>query len=287
MNIELAITEFRKAFFDDPTGCERVSGRITTWKSAYLPYYRRLQKTANGASLSAAALTAALKSYKPASRSKQLAANAFARLAKSANIQLPDEWALAGEGYKASLSTNNKLPHDEIVIDSCLKKIPNQQWRNVFALIAVYGLKNYEPFFLDLEYLQRSQSFAIKVQSIGPDECRIVLPASAAWAKKLGIDLISKPEHLPPISTDLSVTTLQQIGRRSAEQFRRYGFSFSPSHLRYSWGQRAIAHGVPDTLAAKMLGVNMITYVRTYKSEIEKRDALMFDSLLGLTDAPF
>jgi integrase len=287
VNIDAAIAEFEQGFFCDLMEGERSSSRMTTWKSAYLPYYRRLQETAAGGPLSVAALTAALETYKPGSRSKQMASTVFAKLARSANIQLPDEWGLEAKSWKPPQNTSKEPPADESVIASCLDKIPSQQWRNAFALMAVYGLKNYEPFFIDLEHLQSSQSLTAKVRAIEPDDARYVWPAPPDWAKRFGIGSICRPDDLPSVTTDLGVTSLQQIGRRCAEQFRRYGLSLTPSNLRHSWGKRAIAHGVPDTLAAKMLGIDITKYVLNYRAEIEDRDKLLLASFLNLSQAPF
>jgi len=288
VNIDAAIADFEQGFFCDLIeDRERASGRLTTWKSAYLPYCRRLQETAGESTLSVDALTAALETYKPGSRSKQIASSVFAKLARSAGIQLPDEWGLETKSWRPPQKTSKETPVNESVIASCLNKIPNQQWRNVFALMTVYGLKNYEPFFIDLEHLQSSQSLTAKVRAIEPDDARFVWPAPPDWAKKFGIESICMPDDLPSVATDLSVTTLQQIGRRCGEQFKRYGLPLTPSNLRHSWGKRAIAHGVPDTLAAKMLGIDITKYVLNYRAEIEDRDKLLLSSFLKLSEAPF
>jgi len=287
VNIDAAIAEFEQGFFCDLIEGERAFSRMTTWKSAYLPYFRRLQKTAGDSTLSVAALTSALETYKPKSRSRQMASGVFTRLARSAGIQLPDEWGLEAKSWKSPHKTSKETPVNESVIASCLNKIPSQQWRNVFALMAVYGLKNYEPFFIDLEHLQSSQSLTAKVRAIEPDDARFVWPAPSDWAKKFGIESICKTDDLPSVTTDLSVNTLQQIGRRCGEQFKRYGLPLTPSNLRHSWGKRAIAHGVPDTLAAKMLGIDITKYVSNYRAEIEDRDKLVFASFLKLSEAPF
>jgi integrase len=288
VKIDAVIAKFEKDFFCDLIeDRERASGRLTTWKSAYLPYLRRLEEIAGEDTLSVAVLTAALETYKPGSRSKQIASGVFARLARSACIQLPCEWGMDAGDWTPPQKASKETPVNESVIISCLNKIPNQKWRNVFALMAVYGLKNYEPFFIDLQHLQSSQSLTAKVQAIEMNDARLVWPAPPDWAKKFGIESICKLDDLPSVTTDLSVTTLQQIGRRCAEQFKRYGLPLTPSSLRHSWGKRAIAYGVPDTLAAQMLGIDIAKYALSYRAEIEDRDKLLLASFLKLSEAPF
>ncbi|MFM8935376.1 MAG: tyrosine-type recombinase/integrase, partial [Vulcanococcus sp.] len=59
-------------------------------------------------------------------------------------------------------------------------------------------------------------------------------------------------------------TTLQQVGRRVAEQFRRYGLPLTPYDLRHAWAVRTIHIGLPDTVAARMMGHSVAIHTRTY-----------------------
>ena len=78
--------------------------------------------------------------------------------------------------------------------------------------------------------------------------------------------------QLPPVSTDLRQTTLQQVGRRVAEQFRRYGLPLTPYDLRHAWAVRTIHLGLPDTVAARMMGHSVAIHTRTYHHWITRRD---------------
>jgi hypothetical protein len=287
VKIDAVIAGFEEAFFHDPEQIESEAGKQTTWKSAYMPYLRRLQKVANSEDFSEAVLVAALQTYKSASRSKQMAAGVYARLARATGLQLPEEWHECSSGYQPPRKADENMLIDKTVIASSIEKIPNQSWRRVFALIAVYGLKNYEPFFVDFQHLQGSSSLTAKVCATDQFNERFVWPVPADWAINLGINHISCIGDLPSVATDLSVTTLQQIGRRCAEQFKRYGLPVTPSQLRYSWGARAIRSGVPDSLAAKMLGIDVVKYFASYKTEIEERDLSLFASSLIGSDPPF
>jgi len=77
---------------------------------------------------------------------------------------------------------------------------------------------------------------------------------------------------LPPVCTDLGRTTLQQVGRRVAEQFRRYQMPFTPYDLRHAWALRTIHMGLPDTVAARMMGHSVTIHTRTYHHWITRRD---------------
>ena len=77
---------------------------------------------------------------------------------------------------------------------------------------------------------------------------------------------------LPRVSTDLRRTTLQQVGRRVAEQFRRYDLPLTPYDLRHAWAVRTIHIGLPDTVAARMMGHSVAIHTRTYHHWITRRD---------------
>ena len=77
---------------------------------------------------------------------------------------------------------------------------------------------------------------------------------------------------LPDIKTDLKETTLQHIGRRVSEQFRRYEISFTPYDLRHAWAVRTILIGLPNTVAAKMMGHSVSIHTKTYHHWITRRD---------------
>jgi integrase len=78
--------------------------------------------------------------------------------------------------------------------------------------------------------------------------------------------------QLPDLETDLAKTTLQRIGQRVTAQFRRYGIPFSPYNLRHAWAVRTIHFGLPDTVAAKMMGHSVAVHTRTYHQWITARD---------------
>ena len=90
------------------------------------------------------------------------------------------------------------------------------------------------------------------------------------------------PRAMPSMDTEeikeikrLRRTTLQQVGRRVAEQFRRYQLPFTPYDLRHAWALRTIHVGLPDTVAARMMGHSVAIHTRTYHHWITRRDQQM------------
>ena len=86
--------------------------------------------------------------------------------------------------------------------------------------------------------------------------------------RKLGED----PTLLPNINRDLKNTTLQNIGKRITDQFRRYKLDIKPYDLRHAWAVRTIFYDLPDTVAARMMGHSVSLHTQTYHHWITKRD---------------
>ena len=100
-----------------------------------------------------------------------------------------------------------------------------------------------------------------------------VWPFHPEWVDRFNLrDLASNAQALPPVCTDLCHTTLQQVGRRVAEQFRRYNVPLTPYDLRHAWAVRTIHIGLPDTVAARMMGHSVAIHTRTYHHWITRRD---------------
>ena len=100
-----------------------------------------------------------------------------------------------------------------------------------------------------------------------------VWPFQPDWVEHFGLEQLggSQPP-LPAVATDLRHTTLQQVGRRVAEQFRRYELPITPYDLRHAWAVRTIHIGLPDTVAARMMGHSVAIHTRTYHHWITRRD---------------
>jgi len=78
--------------------------------------------------------------------------------------------------------------------------------------------------------------------------------------------------NLPPLNTDLTKTTLQKIGQQVTRQFQRYHIPFSPYNLRHAWAVRTIHFGLPDAIAAQMMGHSVAIHTQTYHRWISHRD---------------
>jgi integrase len=269
-----AIASFKIAFFSDPTRRRSPAGSRTTWCSAYLPYLRRLSAMAEEqhCCFDTNLLGKTLKSYAESSRSRQQCATALGALAHHLELALPENWRAEANGYGLHRARFRQLPSDNQIMEA-VQAIPNPRWRLAYGLMATYGLRNHEVFFCDFSSLAKGGDRVLRVLPNTKTGEHQVWPFHPDWVDRFELEQLEQGRKaLPPIKTDLRQTTLQQVGRRVAEQFRRYGMPLTPYDLRHAWAVRTIHIGLPDTVAARMMGHSVGIHTRTYHHWITRRD---------------
>jgi hypothetical protein len=242
----------------------------TTWEKAYAPYLKKLQDLCDRRpTLSLPeAIVATVKSTRTHSRSRQVCCTALQNFAGFLDLELPVDLKTLWGKYGTSRTQMRQLPTDEQIV-TWFHKIPNPAWQCVYGLMAVYGLRNHEVFFCDYQTLIAGDpEAAIEVLATTKTGAHDVWPFPPVWIEEFGLREIA----LPDIETDLEKTTLQRIGQQVTLQFRRYGIPFAPYDLRHAWAVRTILMGLPDTVAARMMGHSVEVHNRTYHRWITRRD---------------
>jgi len=269
--LELAqkIEAFTEAFFDEPQRQINLAATKTTWECAYQPYLRKLEAIAQQTNLSLEeAIYATINANEANARSRQVCCTALAAFANFLQLPLKQEFNELTGGYNNTYASIRNLPSDDLIAETW-QKIPNPAWRFVYGMMATYGLRNHEVFFCDLFNLQPSHTNAtIRVLASTKTGEHEVWPFYPEWVETFQL----RDVHLPKIQLDLSQTTLQRIGQRVTAQFRRYEVPFSPYDLRHAWAIRTIHFGLPDAIAAKMMGHSIAVHNRTYHQWITHRD---------------
>ncbi|WP_322775828.1 site-specific integrase [Synechococcus sp. CBW1107] len=267
------LEDFEKAFFSDPRRRRNPAGSRTTWSAAYQPYLRRLRaRLEQGEPLDSEQLVQVLEAYPPASRSRQQCGTALAALARQLELPLPGDWRERAAGYGLHQAQYRRLPSDAQLLE-WVERIPNTRWRLVYGLMATYGLRNHEVFFADLSALAQGGDRVIRVLPTTKTGEHQVWPFQPEWVDRFDLAPLGEGgARLPAVCTDLRRTTLQQVGRRVAEQFRRYELPCTPYDLRHAWAVRTIHIGLPDTVAARMMGHSVAIHTRTYHHWITRRD---------------
>ena len=272
--LDQQLGSFEQAFFADPRRRRSPSGSRTTWTGAYNPYLRRLRTLAgkDNGPVTAELLLQTLHSYPDGSRSRQQCSTALGGLARHLELELPEHWRAEAAGYGLHRARFRQLPSDQQILEGILQ-IPNPRWRLAYGLMATYGLRNHEVFFSDLSALSAEGDRVIRVLPTTKTGEHQVWPFNPEWVERFDLLTLGREPHaLPVISTDLRRTTLQQVGRRVTEQFRRYGLPLTPYDLRHAWAVRTIHIGLPDTVSARMMGHSVAIHTRTYHHWITRRD---------------
>ena len=139
--------------------------------------------------------------------------------------------------------------------------------------MATYGLRNHEVFFCDLSSLTNFGDKIIRVLPTTKTGEHQVWPFHPEWVEKFELTKLGEnPELLPNINRDLKITTLQNIGKKITDQFKRYSLQIKPYDLRHAWAVRTIFYDLPDTVAARMMGHSVSLHTQTYHHWITKRD---------------
>ncbi len=268
------IENFKSTFFSDPARQKSPSSSLTTWSSAYWPYLKRLRELQRQThcNLDVELLKKTLTSYSENSRSRQQCGTALACFANHLNLRLPEDWRAKGNGYGIHKAKFRKLPSDNLIKESLLQ-IPNPRWRLVYGLMATYGLRNHEVFFCDFSGLKKNGDLILRVLPNTKTGEHQVWPFHPDWHEMFGLEVVgNNPKALPKINTDLKTTTLQKVGRRVSEQFKRYKLPLTPYDLRHAWAIRTIHIGLPDSVAARMMGHSVTIHNQTYHHWITRRD---------------
>jgi integrase len=243
---------------------ERNPKSTTTWEKDYkIPYARLPQHRQLGADvLIETALT-----YEPDTRSRQRACTAYGRLAKFAGI---DVQMSQYRGRYSPKSVNPRdLPSDEKILE-LIEGMQNPRWRFLMLLMTIYGLRDHEVFYVDLEGLQIApgvctvtESDGLSLDDGGKTGWREVWPYPADWWEKY---LKGQTIILPKLTAKKN----SDYGMRISQYFKRKKLPIVPYDLRHAWAARTAVAGLDPAIAAKMMGHDLSVHTRVYHQFISR-----------------
>ncbi|MEM7066265.1 MAG: site-specific integrase [Cyanobacteria bacterium P01_B01_bin.77] len=277
-DLSAQIDAFKHHFFETRSSESSAASVQTTWEKAYVPYLRKLHITAErhrDLSLPEA-IYATVQGTKVNSRSRQICCTALAALAEFLNLELPTDLKSFWGNYGNSQTQLRKLPSDKQIVE-VYDRLKNPRWKYVYGMMATYGLRNHEVFFCDAPWEQLRRGIDTGVSGSTPNITvrettktgrHEVWPFYPEWVERFDL----AHGELPKVNTNLNTTTLQRVGQQVTTQFRRYQIPFSPYDLRHAWAVRTILMGLPDAVAAKMMGHSVQVHNRTYHRWMTHRD---------------
>jgi hypothetical protein len=138
------IIKFEKDYFAKR---DRNPKTETTWTKSYWEVLKRLP---SDEALSTKILKDLVLATQPDTRSRQNYAMVCNAIAKFANLET--DFSLYSGNYSPRRATPRDLPTDES-IQEAYHKISNPDWQWVYGVIATYGIRPHEVFYLDFEDL--------------------------------------------------------------------------------------------------------------------------------------
>ncbi len=247
------IARFEKFYFQKR---QRNFKSETTWK---VDYYNIFKKLDASKPLTNAAIIDCCTSTEPETRQRKRACIALGALANFAEIEINLKPYIGA--YAAKSHSPRDLPNDAQIAKTYYA-IANPNWRWVYGMLAVYGLRNHEVFRLDL----RSLAAGDPIVTVLPNTktgTRRVWGFYPEWFDEWKLWEIK----LPNVDVDRSNAA---VGRAVTQYFRRY-LPFHPYDLRHCWAIRTLEFGLDVTLAAQQMGHSVKVHTDLYHHWISER----------------
>ena len=238
--------------------------RDRRWKEAYL--YFGLNKLPPDKPLTQEILIqAAIATPVEKKRMRDIVVRRLSQLAKFAGMEIDLSPYRAGYGPKDVKP--KKIPNDE-EIEQAIDGVSNFKWRTVFALMAVYGLRNHEALQCSLEL--RGGIVVALIPDDTKTGSRIAYPHPERWVKRW----LGDGTHLerPAISHTLN----SDLGDAVGQHWRNIKGPGTPYSLRHAYAIRCHSAGVAVAIAANWMGHTPREHLQTYQkwiSESESRNA--------------
>lgn len=225
---------------------------LTTWKT---DYERPFGTLPGGERITSELLINEIGKTTPNTRQRRRFCLAFRQLAQFAGIEI-DLNALMGN-YSPTKVQPRELPTDEDIV-KIFEQITNPQWQWIYGVIAAYGLRDHEAFYLDLS------KFPIAQVLQGKTGYRQCWPLRPEWADRWDLINIKRP----PVTG----TCHADFGDRVCKFFARSPANFCAYDLRHAWAIRAISFGLDTSLAAKQMGHSLHVHTQTYHLALNERE---------------
>lgn len=239
------VGEWIEAFAEDKRGTVEVS----TWKSDYRNVFAQLDPEAE---LTADLLRAIVLSKAKDTAQRKRFAQTLGQLGRFAGLDV-DLSGLRGS-YSARTVSPRDLPSDTEIVQAW-EGIRHPGWRWIFGMMATFGLRNCECFYLDLEpWLAGNVQLGILTAKTGAHDA---WPFHPEWVERFQLREVHYPfTQVYPNAED--------YGRRVSNEASKH-WPFSAYNLRHAWAVRTILYGLPDSIAAAMMGHGIHVHQRTYQ----------------------
>ena len=190
----------------------------------------------------------------PDSRNRLKLFIAFGAVARFAGLELPQAWRALKGNYQPK---QRRIPTEQEIWEVWERL--EGPWKNAYAILACYGLRNHELAKMTLEYptITVWRDTKRKIE-------RTVYPLAPDWAKKMNLD---QPElQLPKING----ATNRNNGSTVCHFFTREKIGFGAYALRDAYAIRGAVLGISPAVVAKWMGHSLQVHDRAYLRHLDK-----------------
>jgi integrase len=224
----------------------------TAWKMAF-PSKADREKPLNAETL----INALLSHTDPDTFARNWLVSRLTTLARFAKIQV------GLHPYKGSYTPDPVILPSDDQIEEWRSRITGDAWRWVFGIMATYGIRNHEIYYVDQDAPEFHQPPGVLVlRHGGKTGARKVWPYHPDWYSRWSLHEINMPR--------ISGRSNSDIGSRVTQAFEYYDIPFTPYTLRHAWAVRtAVVYGLPVEIAAQMMGHSLMVHYKTYLQWIQ------------------
>ena len=266
VNVKDLIEKLEKEYFSQR---ERSRSSETTWQGDYLKIFKKLPMDQP---LTEKLIMDCLLSTEPDTRTRKRAVIALQKLANLAGLDIN---LLPYKGnYSPTKVSPRHIPEDKFIAQK-FNSIPNPQWQWVYGMIATFGLRPHEVFYIDAS---RFNSTLLSLLEGGKTGARRIWAIYPEWLEQF--DLLNV--KMPQVSG-----SNQELGHRVSTQFKRYEIPFKPYDLRHCWAIRSMEFGLDISLAAQQMGHSLDVHSKIYHHWIsDAHHQKAYDLLCNRADRP-
>lgn len=199
---------------------------------------------------------------KPDTRTRKRYCMCLNAIAKFAGIDI-DLKPYSGN-YGINSVKRRELPED-MTIAQYFHQIEHPGWQWVYGMVACFGLRNYEPFRVDIREFRKNPSTCILTDSkTGP---RVVSPYYPEWVEEF--DLVNI--RLPLLNRERAN---RDLGGEGARYFKSMGLPFTLKDMRHAWAIRTLIFELDISWAARMMGHSVKIHSDVYHHWISQKQIM-------------
>jgi hypothetical protein len=238
---------------------ERNNKSESTWTVEYHTVFKNLPSTEP---LTPQLLKQLALTTKPDTRTRKRYCMCLGAIAKFAGIDI-DLKPYSGN-YGINSVKRRELPED-MTIAQQFHKIEHPGWKWVYGMVATFGLRNYEPFRVDIREFRKNPSTCILTDSkTGP---RIISPYYPEWIEEFDLANI----RLPLLNRERAN---RDLGGEGARYFKSMNLPFTLKDMRHAWAIRTLIFELDISWAARMMGHSVEIHSKVYHHWISQKQML-------------